>query len=425
MSRLLINPAPPTERVGRYPKHTFVCESQPFTLQPLMLARVLPGETLQNLFFESRVITDPVINPIIGWKKEYYFFYVRMSDLILEAAREMFVDPANVDIGATYGIAANSRWWYTAKGGINWLQRCTERVVDAYFRDDGEVMADYVTANGMPIVQIRENTFMDSLTDEDLMPEGAAIAGATDAGDLERLMLAFEQLRALGLAQMSYEDWLRSNGIAIPGKDENKPEMLGRWSEYQYPTNHIGTGGVDRGVPTSAVSWVFKNGNRDPKFFKEPGFVVGYSVARPKVYFGGLAGFAAAHAGRAWDWMPNYLRGMPETQLKHFAIDTGPLGDRTTNADGYFLDMRDELLFGDQFYNMAAFTTDPVNSAANHILPLPAGTNIKYKYPTEAMINGFFLSASDPGRRIRQDGYVSLSVKGHEVDYTNANLAEQ
>src|SRR3546814_2551802 len=87
--------------------------------------------------------------------------------------------------------------------------------------------------------------------------------------------------------------------------------------------------------------------------------------------------------------MVNYVRGMPETQLKHFAVDTGPLGDRTTLADGYWLDMRDELLYGDQFQNVVAFGVDPINSMANHIVPLPAGDNIKWKYPTEAIINGF------------------------------------
>lgn len=410
--------APPTDRVGRYPKHTFRVDSKPFVLQPLMVARVLPGETLRNLFFESRVVTTPVVNSIIGWKKEYYFFYVRITDLLQDAFKQMFIDPTNGDLGATYGAAANSEVWYTAKGGINWLKLCTDRVVRTYFRDEGETEAQYQTASGQHIVQIRENTFLDSLTDEDKMPEGDLIASATDMGDLDRLMDAFEALRALGMANMTYEDWLRSQGIAIPSKDENKPELIGRWSDYQYPSNTINP---DNGAPSSAVSWVFRNGNRDPKFFKEPGFIVGYSVARPKIYFGGLAGSAAGFASRAWDWMPNYLRGMPETQLKPFLMDKGPLGERTTDLDGYFLDMRDELLYGDQFQNVAAFGANGASDASNHVLALPAGTDIKYKYPSEAMCNGFFVGGTGS---IKQDGYASLSIKGFEVDYTQGNVAE-
>src|SRR3546814_18182583 len=86
---------------------------------------------------------------------------------------------------------------------------------------------------------------MDSLTDEDLMPEGDAVADATDMGDLERLLDLFENARALGLAKMSYEDFLRSNGIAVPNKDEAKPELLARFSDFQYPSNFIGTSGAD------------------------------------------------------------------------------------------------------------------------------------------------------------------------------------
>lgn len=420
MVRTLLS-APPTNRVGRYPKHTFRVNSKPFSLQPIGMARVLPGETLKNLKFETRMVTSPVVNPIIGWKQEFYFFYVRITDLGVEAYKEMFVDPTNAEV--TAGLeAANEAGWYTAKGGINWLEQCTNRVAETYFRDEGELASAYALTNGIPIVQIRESTFLDSLTDEDAMPEGAAISGATDAGDLDRLMDAFEQLRALGMANMTYEDFLRAQGINIPGKDENKPELLARFSDWQYPTNHIGTDSTNQGVPTSAVSWVFNTGLRDPKMFKEPGFIVGYSVTRPKLYFGGLWGSAACHAKRAWDWMPYYLRGMPESQLKHFPIDTGPLGDRTTLADGYFLDMRDELLHGDQFQNVAVPTSDPTTSYGDHLMPLPAGTTIGWKYLSETMINNFFVDTANG--RVKMDGYFSLSIMGHEVDYTVGNFAE-
>lgn len=413
--------APPTDRVGRYPKHTFNVLAKPFTLQPIGYAPVLPGETLENIKFEDRAVTKPVLNSIIGWKQEVVFFYVKVTDLLNDAIRDMFVDPTNTEI--TAGVeAANQAAWYCAKGGVNWMKLATARITDTWFRDDGEVSTDFALANGIPIVQVRQNTFLDSLTDEDDMPEGAAISGATDAGDLERLMEAFEMLRAVGMSDMTYEDWLRSNGIAIPNKDENKPERLWWVRDFQYPTNHIGTDATNQGVPTSAVSWVFNTGDGHRKFFKEPGFICAYVITRPKIYWGGLAGSAAGFMKRAWDWMPNYLRGMPETQLKSFAIDTGPLGDRTTLADGYFLDMRDLLLYGDQWQNVGAFGADPTTNYAQHILPLPSGTAIKYKYLTETMINNFFVDTANP--YVMHDGYFSLTIKGHEVDYTVGNFAE-
>lgn len=420
MVRTLLS-APPTDRVGRYPKHTFHTRELPFVATPFMLAPVLPGETMNSLYFESRVITDPVNNSIIGWKKEFYFFYIRVTDLLVDAIRDMFVDPENGDLAGTYGVGANSTPYYTAKGGIDYAKRCLEKVVEHYFRDEGEAFNKAITADGLPIVQIREQTWMDSLIDSDDMPVGEEIADATTAGDLDALMDAFEQLRALGIANMTYEDFLRSYGIAIPGKDEGKPEMLCRFSDYQYPSNTVNPA---TGSPTSAVSWVFKNGNKERKFFKEPGFVLGVSVTRPKVYFGGLAGNMASFMTRAWDWMPNYLVGRPETQLKHFNSDTGPLGDRTTPTDDYWADMRDLLIHGDQWQNVNAFNAVPATIGANHLLALPDGANHEYKYPTESMCKSFFVDAAGTAFYVRQDGYCSLGVRGHQVDYTVGNFAQ-
>lgn len=419
MARTLLSAAP-TERVGRYPTHKFLTRELPFTAQPIMLARVLPGETVENIYMESRVITDPVLNSIIGWKKQYFFFYVKATDLLQTAIKEMFVDPTNAEI-AGMDEAANIPRTYTAKGGIDWVGKCLDRVVEMYFRDDGETAASKVTAAGDRIVQIRDQNFLDSLTDKDDLPEGDAISSATDAGDLDRLMDAFNMLRAMGISDMTYEDWLRSQGISIPDRDENKPEMLWQTSEFQYPSNTINPA---TGAPTSALSWVWKKGEGMRKFFKEPGFVIGISVTRPKVYFAGLAGLNAGFAQRAWDWVPNYTANMPETSLKFFAAGTGPLGDRQTDTDGYWIDMRDELLYGDQFQNMTPFpanTANPATVGANHLLALP-DTSLNWKYPTEAMIKSFFVDSGST--YVRQDGYVSLSIKGLQVDYTVGNFAE-
>lgn len=410
--------APPTERVGRYPKHTFQVRELPFTAVPFMIAPVLPGETLNSLFFESRVVSDPVRNPLIGWKKEYYYFYVRITDLLVDAIRDMFIDPNNVDLAGTYGIAANSTPFYTAKGGIDYAKRAYEKIVEFYFRDEDETLATAQTADGLGIVQIREQTWMDGLIDD--LPGQSAITTASNAQDFDALMDAFEQLRALGIANMTYEDFLRSYGIAIPNKDEGKPEMLARFSDFQYPSNTINP---TSGAPTSALSWVFKNGNKERKFFKEPGFVIGISVTRPKVYFSGLAGNLAAHMTRAWDWVPNYLEGSPETSLKRFAADTGPLGDRTTATDEHWIDMRDLLIHGDQWQNYVAFNAVPATSGDNHLLALPDGATMKYKYPTETMCKSFFVDSAGTAFYVKQDGYCSLGIRGKQVDYTQSHLA--
>src|SRR3546814_13259447 len=98
-----------------------------------------------------------------------------------DAIKEMFVDPEVGDLTTSMGEAANSQTWYTAKGGINWLKLCTTRVCDTYFRDTGEVTADHVLANGIPIVQIRNQNFMDSLSSEERR-EGKSVSVRVDLG---------------------------------------------------------------------------------------------------------------------------------------------------------------------------------------------------------------------------------------------------
>lgn len=411
--------APPTGRVGRYPKHNFQIKEQVFTAQPFMIAPVLPGETLESLFFESRVVTDPIKNSIIGWKKQYYYFYVRITDLLNDTIRDMFIDPDNVDLTATLGIVANNTPNYTAKGGIDYVDRCMKRIVEEYFRDEGTTAASETNADGTYRVQHRTENFLDSLTDKDDLPEGAAIAGATDMADLDRLMDAFNHLRALGVANMTYEDFLRSYGISIPKKDENKPEMLASFSDFQYPSNTVNS---STGIPVSAVSWVFKNGHRKPKFFKEPGFIIGVSVTRPKIYFAGLAGNMAAHMGRAWDWMPNYLAELPETKLKQFAAGAGPLGDRTTDTDLYWLDMADLLMHGDQFQNVLPFAVVPATDGTTHMAALPSQT-LTWRYPSEQFGKDIFATPAS-AFYVRSDGYVSLGIKGKQIDHTQGNFAE-
>lgn len=429
----LLTTLPPTSRRIRSPRHTWHTRSLAYTLHPIFFAPVLPGETMKNLYFESRVITDPIMNSIIGWKQEYRWFYVKASDLMFDALRDMFIDPTNADLSGTYGIAANDQAFYTAKGGVDWLKRCTQRVWETWFSDEGDVYADYDVAavdasvNGVPFVQIKERFWLDSITDEDNMPLGTDPGTATNINTLEALWASYEQLRALGFADMTYEDWLRSYGVDVPFKDEDKPEELAAFTDFQYPSNTVDPA---TGIPASAVSWVFKNSARDPKQFKEPGFVIGFSITRPKVYYGGIAGNLAAHMTRAWDWVPNYMNEAaaspePWTSLKKFASDTGPLGDRTTATDAYWIDMRDLLLHGDQLQNITAFNVVPATVGAQHLLSLPPGDDHhKYKYPSAADVKSFFVDAAGTDFYIRQDGYANFSVLGHQVDYTQGNFAE-
>ena len=71
-------------RVGRKlrtPNHPFQLTHCPFAIQPFFIAPVLAGETMKNLLMQARVVTDPIKNGLVGWWIEYYFFYVKLTDL--------------------------------------------------------------------------------------------------------------------------------------------------------------------------------------------------------------------------------------------------------------------------------------------------------------------------------------------------------
>ena len=70
-----------TRRIPRNPKHPFQLRTRPFQIQPFMLSPVLPGETLKNLVLQSRVVSKPLVHPLVGWWCEYYFFYVKLRDI--------------------------------------------------------------------------------------------------------------------------------------------------------------------------------------------------------------------------------------------------------------------------------------------------------------------------------------------------------
>lgn len=432
MARNLLQPALPTDRVGRYPKHKFNVSALPFQLRPFMIAPVLPGETMQTLYMESRCVTDPIINPLIGWKKEYFFFYVKMTDLVALDPdyvffKNMFIDPTNADIAGAHGAVGNVPTSYTAKGGVDYVSYSLTSIVKHYFRDETEESWGTMIGS-LPAAQFRDLGGLDSLTDESQMPEGDEIADATDAGDLDRLMDAYEMLRAMGLAQMSYEDFLRSNGVTVADVTEGKPELLWHVADWQYPSNTIDP---LTGTPSSAVSWVFKQSSRGkPRFFKEPGFIIGITLTRPKIYMAGQYGNLASHMTRAWDWLPALAQAIdPATRLKNFPAGTGPLGDRSGSGAGieseYWLDMADLLVHGDQFLDGQ---TDNAVAAipARHMASIPSWSGgedvLNKKYLSETFVKSLFKTPAS-AFNVREDGMVSLSIKGKVVDITqNANF---
>ena len=136
----------------------------PWTIQPFMIAPVLPGETLKNILLQSRAVTKPIKNGLVGWWLEHHFFYVKHRDLdARDLLTGMMLDPtANTD---SLNTAADVKTYHRGTA-VNWVKLCLDRIVATYFRDEDEVATAF-TIDSMPVAQIGNNTWADSLVPED------------------------------------------------------------------------------------------------------------------------------------------------------------------------------------------------------------------------------------------------------------------
>lgn len=406
-------------RVGRYPQHTFQLETRPYQIQPFMIAPVLPGETLKAGLLQSRVVTKPIRNPLIGWWNEYYLFYVKHRDLVDHASlltQMMLNDEA--DMSSLYS-AADVKYNHFANG-INYTKLCLERVVATFFRDEGEPWDNGGLLDGLPLASAnsKKTNFLDSIIPASEYIEldvdvDADADGNITASEVENARRQWEYMREMGMAPMSYDEWLGMWGMKIPKSELHEPELIRYARRFQYPSNTIDPA---TGTPSSAVSWSDTVRVDKDRLFKEPGFILGVCVQRPKVYLGNVAGSMAHAMDSARSWLPPVMSTDPATSLLHFPVGTGPV-PTATDPEGYLVDVRDLLLYGDQFINFDRASTD------KSIVPLPAPSlsEAAVKYPSEAFIDALFVKTGETApdiaeRVIRQDGVINLTILTHQQD---------
>lgn len=400
----ILTEVPKVGRVMRRPSHTWHVRHKPYVIQPFMIAPVLPGETMKNLLLQSRAVTDPIKNPLIGWWLEYYVFYVKHRDL---AGRADFVE---MMLQPGYDLSSYNRATdvdtYHGGSGLDWTWECLKCVTDNYFRDEGEDYTDH-QIDSMPIAKINNQSWIDSLIKETdaQSGEGSETASSADtASDLDDLRIQWEHLRAMNMTTMDYEDYLRTFGVRTQAEEHHRPELIRFIRDWAYPANTVDP---TDGSVTSAVSWATSERADKDRFFKEPGFVFGVTVARPKVYLSKQTSAAVSMMTDALSWLPAIMRDEPATSLKQLATGAEPFGGST---QAMWCDIRDLFLYGDQFINYAL--TDAASNMA--ALPAVAGTNNFYVSETDT--DGLFNSATVDN--IDQDGIVSMKILGTQVDQT-------
>lgn len=403
---------PKQGRVTRQPSTAFQLRQRPYVIQPFCIFPVLPGETLRSATMQNRVVTDPLKNRFLGWWDEYYYFYVKHRDLQETLLETMMLDQ-DTDLSSLETAAKVST--YHGAEGIDWVSMCLDRIVEEYFRDEDDATSHTLVTEGteeMPIASISQQTWLDSVipaadyTALDVVIDDNE--GTTDvtASQVDARMRMWEYARLHGLTDMDYEDYLGTFGIRVDRVEQNVPEVLRYIRKWQYPSNVIDP---TDGSAASAVSWGIADKIDKQRFFREPGFVFGVHVVRPKVYLSGQKGSATTLLNDAFSWLPALMRDDPLTSLQQVPDVTGPLGD-VTDANGYWVDIKDLFMYGEQFLNFALTATDA------GLVALPtAGMN--KRYVTSADVDALFASAS-PANKVHSDGIVTLTIAGTLTDTT-------
>lgn len=410
----VLRPIAKVGRKSRRPNFPFSIKQRPWQLCPFMIAPVLPGESLKNIMWQSRAVSQPVKDPLRGWWLEYWFFYVKHRDL---DSRDLLTE-LMLDINTTTSSLNSAAKVETYHRGtsIDWVQLCLERIRDTYFRDEDEVGTAYDIGN-LPAVQIGNQDWTDSLLPAShyATADTSLVVGGDDTikgSEVTALLEQYEFLRANKLTDASYEDYLASYGISAPKVELHRPELIRYVREWTYPANTIDP---TTGAPTSAMSWsVAERADKD-RFFREPGFIIGLTVARPKVYKDNQQSTLSGEMDRAIRWLPAILNNDPYNSLVAFtAGSTGPVA---AAAVDYVFDLKDYFLYGEQFVNYAV-----ADVLAKVDLPDLSIANKRFPDATDA--DNQFVGTTAPTRLVQQDGVVMLDILSHLEDTTPQGIQD-
>lgn len=388
----------------RRPVHTWNLKAVPFTLQPFMIAPVLAGETLKNALFQARAVTDPIKNPLIGWHLEMYLFYCPLRSLPGSTNwQNMVIDPT-WDATSYDVVTANVDYYHAGGvGAIDWVAECLQTVTTEFFRNSDEAWNN-ITLDGLPVVQINGNSAMDSAMLESAIDDDdqSLTVGVDDLFTMRELTETYNKwavLRMQGLTTQTYEEYLASHGVRTEEQAVNRPELIRYVREWQYPTNTVEP---TTGAPSSAVSWSIQDRADKDRYFKEPGFIFGVVVTRPKVYLSNQTGHHSAFLNSALKWLPMAMGENAEASISKHTAGTGPLQSVTT---AYQWDARDLFVYGDQFLNYAIAT-----EAKGGFLPLPVNATLQKRYPPDlAAVQALFVTGAS-AYFLKMDGVANLAV---------------
>lgn len=401
----------PKPRVPRRPRHAFNIQQRPYELTPFFIAPVLAGETLKNMLLQARIVSTAVKSKLIGAHIEHYFFYVKLRDLAdATDIVEMLMDTGGTSIDLA---SADNAYYNVKQNAPKWLEMCTTAVVKHFFRDEGDTASHVGSVTGLPMVQWEnKNSVIESLIDDaDIVTDDVTDAQAFP--DHEKAYQSWEWMRQMQLTEMTFEDYLGSFGVQLTAQESGKPELIRMTKNWTYPTNTVdGDGTIN-----TQFSWSVQERADKDRFFKEPGFLVGYTVLRPKLYLGNKKQSAVSLMNTALTWLPATAKDMVQTSLvkmlgssanSPFTNATTPTNGELDSENSYWLDVRDLFVYGDEFTNRTLDST--INACRAEDLTDFHGK----KYPHSASLQALGVTSYTAD----SDGIVSLNVLGTQVDMT-------
>lgn len=412
LSLVSLTDRPSQRRTLRSPAWPFNTKAKPYEIYPFHISPVLPGESLQSALVQATVISDPIKNALIGWHHEMFFFYVKhraLSHWDTGGLLQTMMLDITTNTAPLRANAADRPEYYTFKDGMDYTKACVEACVTEFFRDEDETFAP--TLDRFPAAQVPQENWMQSLKAELATGDDNELPGLDEQEELDILpgwstqYAQWEIMRDQGMTDLTYEDYLRSYGVNIPKSEDeggtpdqrHRPELIRHIRQFTQPSNTVE---ASTGVPSSVVYWKINEKLDKVRFFKEPGFIVGLAVTRPKLFMGNQKGSAIGLLRDYSSWLPAVFDGLPYTSVQE-NLDDPLSGIFRNQTDDYWLDLKDLYLYGDQFVNYAPTAQD------THSVALPA-VGTAHRYPALADVKALFKTVG--AEDIKMEGVVFTNV---------------
>lgn len=392
-------------RKNRQPVFPLAGTMKPYGLYPLMIHPVLPGETLQSVSTKLSLVSLPIKHPLMGAWFETWTCYVKFTDLDRDLG-QMFVSDSYSTTGWTQG--SSSSRYFTKSGQIAWVQKCAERIHDAYFVHDNETPR---TIDGVRQVKLNNRSWYQNMIFE---PAASAVP-TTDASDTYADLQGWMMLQQMNMTELTYEKYLETYGARPARLSEGDPEILRFSRSWTKPVNVIDP---TDGTPASAWVWNDEIKADKPKRFNEPGFVIQLATVRPKMFqkyldysmVGNLWGFS--------DWYPSYTLDDPTSSVK--TINTAdPVFNASHRTDAGELDMKydhkDLLNHGEQFINDSTHPYTLYTSTYMQAQDASTPEALRGEYCYSSDVDNMFVGAD---KRMYYDGITMLNISGHVQDTT-------